>query len=49
MRSTYYLKLSKITTFYHKGEYYYYCEGLFYNIPLGDFFQYKRIGANKYA
>ena len=49
MLSTYYLKLSKITTFHYQEKFYFYCEGLFYNIPLGDFFQYKKIGANKYA
>lgn len=48
MRSTYYLKLGKITTFYHKGRFYY-CEWLSYNIPLSVFLTDTRIGANKYA
>ena len=49
MRSTYYLKLGKITTFYHKEEFYYYCEWFSCNIPLSVFLTDTRIGVNKYA
>lgn len=50
MLSKYYLALSKIETFRHNNKYYYYCEGIFFNIPLKDYFEYIKItGANKYA